>query len=968
MTTEEKVSSPQKRAIIPSPWLVVLGALLLYGFTLNHWVTFNSLPVVARVTGWDWHPIPLSWRQTPVAPLFFVLTCPIRLLPVAWQPAALNAFAAFCAALTLGLLAASVRLLPHDRTREQRQREGGEFSLLSLPAAYLPALFAVLMLGLQLNFWRNAIAATGDVLDVLVFAFLIFCLLKFRISQNDDWLSGFTFLYGLGAANDWALIGFFPFFLIALVWIKGVNFFNWRFLARLAGCGFLGLLLYLLVPAIGSLGGERANFLSLLHMELSVQSFSLRMVPRWIVAVAALPTLLPLFFAGIRWPSFEGELSAAGNILTRLMFRLLHVVFLVLALSMYFDFKYSPSLRLQEAPIGFLTFYYMGALCVGYYSGYILLVFGKSAAQAWEKRGLLTRAFNPLVVGLLWLLAVAAPCRLFYENISHINAGKRNVLADYSRETIRDLPAKPVIILADDPVRLYLLEAAFRREGKPNKNIMIETGSLPYQEYIAYLVSRYPELKKETAPTEKLRHVLPADSLVKYLYGLSRTHSIYYLSPSFGYYFEAFYLKPHGLVYELQTYPKDAIEPPLPTSEEIKQNQDIWERIGKKSLAVFPSLAKLDPDAAAISVNYSVALDFWGVDLQKAGYLKEANAQFAEAARINPQNFIAKINRQYNERLQKNDHRPIDTGDLIYKAINLYRGMVPILKFNGPVDEPDMDLVFGTLMADGHDLRQGAALFERRLQLLPGDVGAELDLAKVFVDSGQIDRAMELIRKLRANPAASKWEVSRVEALAYYARNDFPSAERLMQDALKEDPRDERRVAIMAEFYRVTAYTSLRQTNASEATRRFNLALSYIDQELQLLTPASTKLTGPNSIPDTLLKKAEVQMMLKSFQPAIATLNHILELQPGNATALLNRAIAEIQLNQFQAAKDDYKALRKLLPHQSYVSDYGLAEIAARQKHPAEEIRYLKRYLDAAPNDVPEYQQVKQQLRKLESH
>jgi tetratricopeptide (TPR) repeat protein len=981
MTTEEKVSPPQKRAIIPSPWLVVLGALLLYGFTLNHWVTLNSLPVISRITGWDWHPIPLPWRQVPVAPLFLVLTCPIRLLPVAWQPAALNAFAALCAALALGLLAASVRLLPHDRTREQRQRESGEFSLLSLPAAFLPALFAVLMMGLQLTFWRNAIAATGDILDVLVFAFLIFCLLKFRISQNDGWLAGFAFVYGLGTANDWALIGFFPFALIALVWIKGVNFFNWRFLARLAGCGFLGLLLYLLVPAFGSLGGERTNFLSLLRLELGVQSYSLRLVPRWIVAVAALPTLLPLFFAGIRWPSFEGEVSAAGNNLTRLMFRLLHVVFLLLALIMFFDFKFSPSLRLQEVPVGFLTFYYMGALCIGYYSGYILLVFGRSAAQAWERRGLLTRAFNLLIVGLLWVLAVAAPCRLFYQNISHINAGKRNVLTDYSREVMQDLPAKPVIILADDPVRLDLLQAAFCREGKPNKNILIETGSLAHREYIAYLVSRYPELKKETTPPENLPHLLPADSLIKYLYGLSQKHSLYYLNPSFGYYFEAFYLRPHGLVYELQTYAKEAIQPPLPTSEDIRQNQDIWAKIGKKSLAALPSLAKLDPNVATIGGNYSVAMNFWGVDLQKAGYLKEANAQFAEAVRINPQNFIAKINKEYNERLQKNDHRAIDSGDLIYKAINLYRGMVPILKFNGPVDEPDVNLVFGTLMADGHDLRQAAALFERRLQLLPGDASAELNLAKVFVDSGLTDRAMELIRKLHANPTASKWEVARVEALAYYAKNDFPSAERLMQDALKEDPHDERRVGILAEFYRVTAYTALREANealrqknqalaeksANEAVRRFKIALSYIDQELQLLKPASTKATGPNSVPDTLLKKAEVQMMLKSFEPAIATLTQIMDLQPGNATALLNRAIAEIQLNQMHAAKDDYKALRRLMPHQSYVVDYGLAEIAARQKNTAEEIRCLKRYLDSAPDELPEYQQVKLQLKKLES-
>ena len=40
---------------------------------------------------------------------------------------------------------------------------------------------------------------------------------------------------------------------------------------------------------------------------------------------------------------------------------------------------------------------------------------------------------------------------------------------------------------------------------------------------------------------------------------------------------------------------------------------------------------------------------------------------------------------------------PIDTGDLIYKAVNLYRGLVPILKFNGPVDEPDLDSEFGNV-------------------------------------------------------------------------------------------------------------------------------------------------------------------------------------------------------------------------------------------------------------------------------
>jgi hypothetical protein len=75
--------------------------------------------------------------------------------------------------LTLAILARSVRLFSHDRTKEQRLREGGKFALLSVRAAFLPALFAVLLLGSQLTFWENAIAGTGEMIDLLVFAFLI---------------------------------------------------------------------------------------------------------------------------------------------------------------------------------------------------------------------------------------------------------------------------------------------------------------------------------------------------------------------------------------------------------------------------------------------------------------------------------------------------------------------------------------------------------------------------------------------------------------------------------------------------------------------------------------------------------------------------------------------------------------------------------------------------------------------------
>ena len=112
------------------------------------------------------------------------------------------------------------------------------------------------------------------------------------------------------------------------------------------------------------------------------------------VAVAALPTLLPLFFAGIRWPSFEGEMSAAGNSLTRMHVSLVARCFSAAGAQHVFRFQIQPQLAPADAPIGFLTFYYMGSLCVGYYSGYILLVFGKGTAQGWERPGPLIRILN----------------------------------------------------------------------------------------------------------------------------------------------------------------------------------------------------------------------------------------------------------------------------------------------------------------------------------------------------------------------------------------------------------------------------------------------------------------------------------------------------------------------------------------------------------------------------------------------
>src|SRR5206468_3022020 len=117
------------------PWLIAAGALLLYCWILPRWITFPGLGSLARAAGWDWHP-------EMHAPLQYLLTYPIRWLPPGGQVIALNLFAVICSVLALALLARSVSILPHDRTRDQRQAERSDYSLLSVRAAWLPPILA----------------------------------------------------------------------------------------------------------------------------------------------------------------------------------------------------------------------------------------------------------------------------------------------------------------------------------------------------------------------------------------------------------------------------------------------------------------------------------------------------------------------------------------------------------------------------------------------------------------------------------------------------------------------------------------------------------------------------------------------------------------------------------------------------------------------------------------------------------
>jgi hypothetical protein len=90
------------------PLQVMLGALVIYGLTVSHGVTSDSLVLTAKVAGWDWQP--MSDR-----PLVWLFTLPLRLLPAGWVAMGMNLFSMACGVVTLGIMARSLELLPWSR-------------------------------------------------------------------------------------------------------------------------------------------------------------------------------------------------------------------------------------------------------------------------------------------------------------------------------------------------------------------------------------------------------------------------------------------------------------------------------------------------------------------------------------------------------------------------------------------------------------------------------------------------------------------------------------------------------------------------------------------------------------------------------------------------------------------------------------------------------------------------------------
>jgi len=921
------------------PWLVAGGALLLYLLTLNSWVTFASLPAVAKVTGWDW------WMPTLEKPLFLLLTWPVRWLPPGLQIGALNFFAALCAAGALGLLARSVALLPHDRTREQRARERSADSLLSFRHNWLPPLVAAGVCGLQLTFWENATAATGEALDILLFAYVIRCLLEFRLSGRESWLAKFALVYGLAAANNWAFIGFLPFFGLALTWIGGLGFFQPRVLGRVLAWGVAGLSLYLWLPLLATASPPAdLSFWGALKAELALQRNVLLLFPKGRVLLLALTSLVPLLLLAVRWPSSFGETSVFGGWLAGVTFQLVHLLFFGVTLAVAFDPVFSP--RALGYGLPFLTFYFVGALALGYFCGYLLLVFGRDTGKVWERPSALMRVVKGLVTVLVWLAAIGVIGGLAWKNFPVLRAAGSPALKHYAAQLAGSLPARGAFVISESPSPLLLVAAA--EHGRPFPHLLVDARLLSQPAYHRRLQARAPGRWPGFRTTEVPREI-DARTAGQLIGILAQTNAVYYLHPSFTQlHWEALYWRPRGLAYEVKNYPDAAITPPAWSPAEIAANQAFWAQAAENFPPVRSGMKVKNADALSLGALYATALDTWGVELQRAARLEEAGKIFDAARELNPENVAALLNRQANARLRRGEKFTTSAAADIEAKLGKYRSWGDVLSANGSLDDPDACQQAGQFFLQMNLLRQAAIHFLRVQALTPERLAPRLALADTFLRVAMVPEALKTLAAIRAQPEfhpfapTNEIAVLRLEATAQLRATNAAVAEKLLLDAAKKFPALPEVYQSLAEIY--------------FSSGRFADTCSALEKELRL---------APDNV-TALLNLGVANLQLRAWDRAVPPLDRVLKLQPGNISALANRGAARLYQGNLDAAARDYTELLRLYPGLP-AAHFGLGEVAQRRNRMAEAIAHYETGLKFTGPDTADTRQASERLRQLKS-
>lgn len=928
------------------PRSVALAAALLYGLTLNWGLTASNLPLAATSAGWNWQPA----LNQPVA---WLLTLPLRLLPAAWMPAALNLLFALCGAATLGLLARSVELIPWDCPPPSRKQW----------IKFLPVLLACGVCGLEFNFWREATNATGAMLNQLLLAAAIWCLLEYRAGKDSRWLNAAAVIWGLGMAQNWVLLLNLPLFVAALIWLRKRRFFKGYFLLRMTLFGLAGFSLYALLPLVNGLNPHSPLSFSaawlatlkntkstfwLLHREF----FSAH---RLMTLVLVLYFLLPTLPALVRLQDRGSNNKSKVERLQLWIYRLVRGALLLACLWLAFEPVLGPQqilIRQFGVSQPLLSFDYLNALGIGFLSGNLLFALQvrpergklrglKRKINSWRRRSL------PIILTGASGLILAA---LVVRNAPAILSDHRQSLATFGTLAASSLPAGGGILVGNNPEPLAVVQAALAQQSKNGGWQIVQLASLASPHYRAVLERQQPL----GWLTEQNRHELKPQEQFRLLEQLARAKNIFFLQPGPGQMlFEQFYAEPAGLVAELKTYaPAQVSAPPLAPAA-LAAGENFWDDAWQVSLAALRQperehssawtrfrgklsrMLALEPQTDLqprwLAEWYSIALDQWGVELQRSGRLAAAQQRFEQALALATNNDSAAINLECNSNLQAG--RPLNlTGldDLSARFKDLPH-LTQFINRGGPIDQPAVCFLLGRYCEASGWPRQAVQQLERARTLAPAALPPDFALAEIYLRHHEFEKVFASVQRLRtalatlpadqSGPLATG--VDLLEAETWMSQTNLAQARRCFESILQQHPQDPSATRLVLNTY----------MNFADYTD----ALKLLNQRLA---------SEPNNA-ELLNDEAGILLRVNQASNAIVILDRLLVIT--NApTVRLNLALAYFQNQDLPAAETEYHQL-EADPPDVFLVHFGLANIAERRHDTSLAIRHLEICLTNAP-------------------
>jgi len=551
----------------------------------------------------------------------------------------------------------------------------------------------------------------------------------------------------------------------------------------------------------------------------------------------------------------------------------------------------------------------------------------------------LRRLTLPVAGGVFLLVALALVSR----NLPAILRANSEKLTDFGNLAVASLPPGGGVILGDNAAEVILLKDCLSRQGK-SAWVVIDAKALYLPEYRRSVARRAPALW----PPGLQGRVLAAADVQKLLNYLVQTNRLYCLQPGFNYFFEGFQLRPQKAIFQIVPSPRPAL-----TAAEVQANEQFWDEAWNRwlhavSVVCRDAFAEQKTNLlagrwhAAMRLGHPVSyqsvlvgqwssatLNSWGVELQRARLLPQAQKRFEQAIALNPDNYAALVNRQCNHALAIGKNLALTNASLLAQELGDPSSLFALVQRYGYIDDPSLCWLMGaTYQQNGMEAR-AIREYTRAREIAPGVPAPGLALMQIYAHQQNHHRVIELAEDLRQHLTGLavgeklKVELPLEEAKAWQALGQTAEVRKLLDPLYANPPADR---GLNNEVFQ-----------AAMAVGDYAPALKLVERQLAA-HPGDT---------DLQINRAAVLIQLGNLPEALAAANRVLAVT--NAPlARLNHGIASFQSGDVRTAEADFLQLRALAT-ESFWANYDLGLIAAQRGDTNQAAGYFREARAAVP-------------------